>query len=104
MERGRPWLRAKISRADKNFRAMRKRTTGGPMTNPTTSQEKVTIVELSDAGQRQTVEAPKVVKSEDEWRTQLPPQAFEVTRHDGTEPAFTGKYWDLHEDVINRCY
>ena len=73
------------------------------MTNPTTSQEKVTIVELSDSGQRQTVEAPKVVKSEEEWRSQLPPRVFEVTRHDGTEPAFTGQYWDLHEDGLYRC-
>jgi len=73
------------------------------MSNPATSQEKVTIVELSDSGQRQTVEAPKVVKSEDEWRNQLPPRVFEVTRHDGTEPAFTGQYWDLHDDGIYRC-
>ena len=73
------------------------------MTNPTTSQDKVTIVELSDSGQRQTVEAPKVVKSEEEWRSQLPPPVFEVTRHDGTEPAFTGQYWDLHDDGIYRC-
>jgi peptide-methionine (R)-S-oxide reductase len=31
----------------------------------------------------------KVTKSEDEWRAQLSPEAFKVTRQHGTERAFT---------------
>jgi len=64
----------------------------------------VTIVEFSNAGERQGDAAvPKVVKSESEWRQQLSPEEFEVTRHEGTERAFTGQYWDLHDQGIYRC-
>jgi peptide-methionine (R)-S-oxide reductase len=64
----------------------------------------VTIVEFTDAGQRQeTVHVPKLVKTENEWRQQLSPQAFNVTREDGTEMAFTGQYWNNHEQGIYRC-
>jgi peptide-methionine (R)-S-oxide reductase len=64
----------------------------------------VTIVQFSDAGKRLAkVKIAKVVKSEEEWRKQLPPGVFEITRHADTEFAFSGKYWDQHDKGIYRC-
>jgi peptide-methionine (R)-S-oxide reductase len=64
----------------------------------------VTIVQFSDDGKRlQKVKVPKVVKSEAEWRKQLSPDEFEVTRHAGTERAYGGRYWDLHDKGLFRC-
>jgi peptide-methionine (R)-S-oxide reductase len=45
----------------------------------------------------------KIVKSEEEWRQQLSPEAFAITRRDGTERAFSGKYWNLHDAGVYRC-
>ena len=64
----------------------------------------VSIVEFTDAGVRKAVvSVPKIVKSEAEWRKSLRPIAFEVTRQDGTEIAFTGEYWNLHDNGVFRC-
>jgi peptide-methionine (R)-S-oxide reductase len=45
----------------------------------------------------------KVRKSNAEWRKDLTPEQFEVARMKGTEPAFTGEYWDNHEQGVYRC-
>ena len=45
----------------------------------------------------------KVGKSEMEWKKELLPEQFRVTRKKGTERAFTGEYWDHHEKGIYRC-
>jgi peptide-methionine (R)-S-oxide reductase len=71
---------------------------------PDPKPEDVTLVEFSDSGERKdAVRVPKVVKSESEWRKQLSPNAFDITRHDGTEMAFTGQYWNNHDPGLYRC-
>src|ERR1700685_3010773 len=66
--------------------------------------QEVTVVVFSDAGERlKTVHMLKVVKREDEWRKQLTPNAFDITRHADTELAYSGKYWNLHDKGLYRC-
>lgn len=45
----------------------------------------------------------KVTKSEAEWQKQLTPEQYHITRKAGTEPAFTGKYWDAHDKGTYTC-
>ena len=45
----------------------------------------------------------KVTKSESEWQSELSQEQYQVTRCSGTEPAFTGKYWDEKRAGTNKC-
>jgi peptide-methionine (R)-S-oxide reductase len=45
----------------------------------------------------------KLHKTDAEWRAQLEPMEYAVTREKATERAFTGRYWDHHEHGIYRC-
>jgi peptide-methionine (R)-S-oxide reductase len=45
----------------------------------------------------------RITKTDDEWRKQLTEEQFYVARQKGTEPAFTGEFWDMHEDGVYRC-
>jgi peptide-methionine (R)-S-oxide reductase len=47
--------------------------------------------------------ADKIQKTDEEWRQMLTPEQFEVARQKGTERAFTGKYWDLHDKGMYLC-
>jgi peptide-methionine (R)-S-oxide reductase len=45
----------------------------------------------------------KVCKPDEEWRSQLTPEQYEVTRRKGTERAFTGRYWNSKEKGTYEC-
>ena len=46
---------------------------------------------------------PKLIQSEAQWREQLEPEVFRITRKAGTEPAFSGKYHDCQESGTYHC-
>ncbi|MCP5118613.1 MAG: peptide-methionine (R)-S-oxide reductase MsrB, partial [bacterium] len=45
----------------------------------------------------------KVKRTEDEWKQQLSPETYAITRRKGTEPAFTGKYNKHYDKGMYRC-
>jgi peptide-methionine (R)-S-oxide reductase len=45
----------------------------------------------------------RVVKSDEEWRAQLTPEQYQVTRQADTERPFSGEYYECKEDGIYRC-
>jgi peptide-methionine (R)-S-oxide reductase len=51
----------------------------------------------------QKTERPKLEKTDAEWRAQLTPEQFRVVRQHGTERAFTGAYWDHHDNGVYSC-
>jgi len=65
---------------------------------------KVAIVEFTDSGQRKgLVMEDKVVKTDQEWRKELSPEQYEVTRKKGTERPFSNLYAENHEKGLYRC-
>jgi len=66
--------------------------------------KEVTIVEFTDAGARKgIVSAPKIRKTDAEWKEQLSPESFEVTRHADTERPFSGALLNIHDKGVFRC-
>jgi len=46
---------------------------------------------------------PPIEKSDAEWRAELSPEEYRITRQHGTERAFTGRYWNAKDRGIYRC-
>src|SRR5579885_3434164 len=77
---------------------------GGAVKNSNRGAQTVTIIKFDDSGARigpKTVD--KVVKPESEWKKELSPEQFAVTRRKGTERPFVNQYANNHQQGIYRC-
>jgi peptide-methionine (R)-S-oxide reductase len=64
----------------------------------------VMIIEFTDSGQRKSkITVDRINKSEAEWKKQLTPESFEVTREAGTERAYTNENPNAHAKGVFRC-
>src|ERR1700721_2199861 len=60
----------------------------------------VEIVEIKDMPEKLT---DKITKTDAEWKQQLTPEQYQVARGSGTERAFSGQYWNKHDDGSYHC-
>lgn len=60
-------------------------------------------IRLYSASKGGYIMSDKVIKSDAEWRKELTPDQYHVTREKGTERAFSGALWDNHEKGIYQC-
>jgi peptide-methionine (R)-S-oxide reductase len=75
-----------------------------PIEAKTGTPKSVKIVEFSVSGKRQdAVVVPVIIKTDAEWKQQLSPDAYEITRRAGTERPYSGEYWNLHDKGLYRC-
>lgn len=73
-------------------------------TKPADSNEEVAIIEFNAAGEKLgAARVKKVVRSNSEWRKQLSAEQFYVTRQQGTDTAFSGTYYQIHQNGLFRC-
>jgi peptide-methionine (R)-S-oxide reductase len=78
----------------------------GSLARPAWSAEpgKVSIEQFSAAGKSEgIVQVDKVVKTDAQWRAELSPASFNITRKAGTELPFSGEYDHNKADGLYRC-
>jgi peptide-methionine (R)-S-oxide reductase len=87
------------------FWALRKTTLLQPQpVDASSTPANVTIVEFAPNGKKTgKVIVPHIVKSDAEWQHQLSPTSYQVARRAGTERAYSGDTWNLHDKGIFRC-
>ena len=60
-------------------------------------------IEVYSVEEGRKIVTQRVQKSDREWKNELTPEQYEVTRRHGTERAFSGAYWDTKEEGVYRC-
>jgi len=67
-------------------------------------RDSVKVIQFDDAGKKiGPAVVKKVRKTDEEWMKQLSAIQYQVTRKEGTERAFTGEYYNLHDKGLYRC-
>lgn len=75
-----------------------------PQPSSRTASGKVKLVEFSNTGKRlKTATVDKVVRTDAQWRKQLPAASYDVARRAGTERPFSGKYDKNKDKGVYRC-
>ncbi len=74
-----------------------------PMTDPHPHPQAETARRPDEAPPTDMATGEKVTKTDAEWREQLTPEQYRITRKAGTERAFSGKYWDEKRAGLYRC-
>ena len=75
-----------------------------PVRNEIGTGGEITVALFRPNGERTSeVRVRKLVKTEDEWKAALSASEYAVTRRKGTEPAYTGRYWETHDDGLYSC-
>lgn len=77
-------------------------TPASTVASPGVAQKNI-MIKVYSVAQKGYVMTHKIVKTEEEWKKELSPESFYVTRKKGTERAFTGATWNNHENGIYRC-
>ncbi|MGH9465546.1 MAG: peptide-methionine (R)-S-oxide reductase, partial [Thermoanaerobaculia bacterium] len=67
------------------------------------SEPRGKTIEIYSVAEGKLVPAEPLEMPESEWRGRLAPEEFQVLRQQGTERAFTGRYWDQHDEGVYRC-
>ena len=58
---------------------------------------------LYSAKEKKFIMSEKIAKTPEEWQALLTPEQYKVTRLKGTERAFTGEYWNVHDKGVYQC-
>jgi peptide-methionine (R)-S-oxide reductase len=74
-----------------------------PITSYAQSEDNPSQIKVFSVKQEGYIMTEKISKTAEEWKRELTEEQFRVLRRQGTEPAFSGEYWNNHEAGTYRC-